>query len=145
MQKGEVNTEDGADRYSMIMWSNLYWYYEVRGNATYSRTLPTTIVLEVLENTRMLKKRRGQTFSNEDGYPWMDIVVVNSDSGNYGRKEHFNSETVNLIAVVGSRQAPENEEFYIGLLSSIAEQLNWEFILECDDDGNENVVLRAIH
>jgi hypothetical protein len=126
------------------MWSNLYFYYEIRGNAVYTRCLPTDTVLKVLENTQVLKKSSKQTFLNEDGYPWMDIVVVDSNNGNFGREEHFDSETVNLIAVVGSRQLPDNEKFYMEFLTGIAELLNWEFILECDDEGNEDVLLRAI-
>jgi hypothetical protein len=126
------------------MWSTLYWYYEVRGDATYTRSLPTATVLRVLESTGALKKKERQTFVNKDDYPWMEIVVVDSDNGNFGSKKHFNSKTVNLISVVASRRTPENEAFYVAFFSGIAEQLNWEFILESDDDGNEDVVLRAI-
>lgn len=35
-------------------------------------------------------------------------------------------------------------ECYSKVLSDIADDLDWELVLECDDDENENVVLRAI-
>lgn len=72
------------------MWSHLYWYYEIRGNETYSQQLLTNDVL----------------------------------------------------AIIVSKSTPENETFYISLLTDIAEKINWELILEEDDNDNENVVLR---
>ena len=126
------------------MWSHLYWYYEIRGNAAYGLQLPTHIVLKALEDTGVLEMKSSQTYCNKGGFPWISVIAVNSNNGSYGLPEHFNSEQVNLIAVVGSKSAPENEQFYIKLLTGIAGKINWEFILEGDDDGNENVVLRAI-
>lgn len=124
------------------MWSHLYWYYEIRGNETYSQRLLTSDVLNVLGNTGKLRQTGHQQFSNQENFPWISIVAVNSTGGNYGRDEDFNSEWVNLIAIVGSKSDPENEAAYVSLLTRIAESINWELILEEDDDHNENVVLR---
>ena len=126
------------------MWSPFYWYYEIRHDAAYSGKLPTNVVLEILENIPVLQKKDNQVFCNQEGFPWVDIVAVNSDNGNYGRPENFNSEWVNLITVVGSKSAPENEALYITLLTEIAEKINWEFISEEGDDNNEYIVLRTI-
>ncbi|WP_436491527.1 hypothetical protein [Chitinophaga sp. ARDCPP14] len=124
------------------MWSHLYWYYEIRGNETYSQQLLTNDVLSVLENTGKLKAKGNQEFCNMEGLPWINVTAINSRNGSYGRAEDFNSEWVNLIAIIGSRSTPENETFYISLLTDIAEKINWELILEEDDNDNENVVLR---
>lgn len=102
----------------------------------------TSDVLNILDNTGKLQRTGNQQFSNIESYPWISIVAVNSDNGSYGRDEHFNSEWVNLIAVVGSKSNPENEILYVNMLTEIAEKINWELILEEDDDNNENVVLR---
>ncbi|SEW53187.1 hypothetical protein SAMN04488122_5367 [Chitinophaga arvensicola] len=127
------------------MWSPFYWYYEIRGNETYSQRLLTNDVLEVLENTGKLQRRGNQQFCNIDDFPWIDIVVVNSDNGNYGSLEDLNSEWVNLIAIAGSKSNPGNEILYINLLTEIAQKINWELISEADDDGNENIVLVGNH
>ncbi|MEZ2440249.1 hypothetical protein AB6805_00905 [Chitinophaga sp. RCC_12] len=124
------------------MWSHLYWYYEIRGNETYSQQLLTNDVLSVLENTGKLKAKGNREFCNMEGLPWISVTAINSHNGSYGRAEDFNSEWVNLIAIIGSKSTSENENFYISLLTDIAEKINWELILEEDDNDNENVVLR---
>lgn len=124
------------------MWSPLYWYYEIRGNENYSQRLPTHDVLNVLDNTGKLQPTGHQQFRNIENFPWIDVIAVNSDNGSYGSKEHLNSEWINLIAIVGSKSNPENEALYVSLLTEIAEKINWELILETDDDDHENVVLR---
>ena len=101
------------------MQSNLYWYYEIRKDATYLYSLPTKEVLKALEDTMILQKTTSQSYCNKEGVPWMNIAVVNSDKGNYGREEHFNSEHVNMISVVGSKSSPENEHFYINMLTAV--------------------------
>ena len=127
------------------MWSHLYWYYEIRGNNTYSEKLLTSDVLNVLENTGKLRSTGNQQFCNIDPFPWISVTAVNSDNGNYGSAADFNSEWVNLIVIVGSKSNPENENLYVSMLTEIAEKINWELILEEDDDGNANIVLYTSH
>lgn len=124
------------------MWSPLYWYYEIRGDNTYRQRLLTSDVINILNTMGELRQVDNQRFSNTAGFPWITVSVINSSNGNYGREEDFNSEWVTLIAVVGSKSAPQNEALYVKLLTEIAEKLNWELILEEDEDGNEDVVLR---
>ena len=76
-------------------------------------------------------------------FPWISVVAVNSHHGNYGKDEDFNSEWVNLIAIVGSKSDPENEILYVNMLTEVAEKINWGLILEEDDNENKNIVLRA--
>lgn len=122
------------------MWSNLYWYYELRGNEARSHYLPARTIFEAFEDTGVLEKKQSQVYSNKEGTPWIHVIAINSASG----PRQYDNETINIIHVIGSKQEPDNERFYIDLLSGIAEKINWEFILEEDDDGNEDVVLRAI-
>ncbi|WP_343743880.1 hypothetical protein [Chitinophaga sp.] len=120
----------------------MYWYYELRADNTYSQKMLTSDVLSVLGAMGELRRIGNQQFTNMEGFPWMTVAAVNSSNGNYGREEDFNSEWVTLIAVVGSQADPENEAFYVDLLTRIAEKLNWELILEVGSDGNTDVVLR---
>lgn len=124
------------------MWSHLYWYYEIRGDNTYSEKLLTSDVLNVLKNTGKLRLTGNQQFCNIEAFPWVSVIAVNSNNGNYARREDFNSEWVNLIAITGSKSNSENEILYVSMLTGIAEKINWELILEEDDNGNENIVLR---
>lgn len=43
-----------------------------------------------------------------------------------------------------AKSTSKGMEYYSKVLSDIADDLDWELVLECDDDENENVVLRAI-
>lgn len=124
------------------MWSNLYWYYKIRGDKTYNQRMLTSDVLNVLDNTGELQRIDNQEFSNIENFPWISVVAVDSNNGNYAVDAGYNSEWVNLVAVVGSKSDPQNEFLYVNMLTRIAEKLNWELILEEDDDGNTDIVLR---
>ena len=86
-------------------------------------------------------KKNKQTFESIAPFPWVDLVAVNSNMGNFGSDASINSKTVNLIAIVGSKQYPENEQHYIDVFTEVAQKLNWELILEADDECNEDIVL----
>ncbi|NML42011.1 hypothetical protein HHL17_32800 [Chitinophaga sp. G-6-1-13] len=124
------------------MWSPLYWYYEIRSDRSYSQRILTGDVLNVLNNTGELQRIDKQEFGNIERFPWISVVAVNSNNGNYATYAGYKSRWINLIAVVGSKSDPRNETLYVSLLARIAEKLNWELILEEDEDGNEDVVLR---
>jgi len=126
------------------MWSPLYWYFELRSDDTYSRQLPTDLVLKVLEGTGVLLRKEKQLFYNVEGFPWIDVSAINSRNGCYGNFQDFNSELVNLIAVIGSKSDPSYESLYIDLLMGIAEKLNWELIKEGEGDDGEDLVLRNV-
>jgi hypothetical protein len=123
------------------MWDPLTWYYDIRSDAEYSRELPTDVIIKVLKNTGVLKRTAPQSFTNKDDFPWLDITAIKSNNGNYGHKEDFNSQYCNLIAVVASKSNPDDEAKYVELLTKVANELNWELILEQDDDGNEDIIL----
>ena len=72
------------------MWSNLYWYYEIRDNETYSQRLLTNDVLNVLENSGKLLYKGNQQFCNIENFPWISVIAVNSQNGNYGNTADFN-------------------------------------------------------
>ncbi|MGZ3778253.1 MAG: hypothetical protein ACXVI9_12085 [Mucilaginibacter sp.] len=103
--------------------------------------MPTIDIVKILENTGVLKHKGPQTFINEENFPWINIACVNSNKGNFAQNDSDSTEVCNLIAIVVSRQGASNEIKYVELLKHIAAKLNWELILEEDDDGNENVVL----
>jgi len=48
------------------MWSNLYWYYELRGNAAYSHYLPAHTICEAFEDTGVLEKKQSQVYCNKE-------------------------------------------------------------------------------
>jgi len=48
------------------MWSNLYWYYELRGNAAYSHYLPAHTIYEAFEDTGVLEKKQSQVYCNKE-------------------------------------------------------------------------------
>lgn len=126
------------------MWSNLYWYYEIRGDHAYSQQLPAHLVLKVLKDTGVLLEKGGQSLCNIEDFPWISVTAVDSRDGNYGRSKDFNSRVVNLITVVGSKEDPVYKKKYVDLLIDIAEKLNWELIEEGGSDDGEDLVLRTV-
>jgi len=123
------------------MWSNQYWYYNIRSDANYSHSLPTNEIIAVLENIQVLRKEGFQMFRNQEDFPWLYVACVFSDNGNFSCDPSYQTEQINLIDIVASRRVPENERRYLELLKSIANRLGWELVLEEDDNGNEDVKL----
>lgn len=93
----------------------------------------------MLEKTGVFIKERPTTFSNVDLFPWIDISIVRTENGNFCAVDEEEPELANLIAVVTSKRT--DQQIYLVVLTKIAEELNWELILEEDEDGNEEVVI----
>lgn len=126
------------------MWSNYYWYFQIRGNSNFSVRIPTTKVISILESKKYLQRDGVQSFKNIGSLPWIQICCVFTEDGSFGRPESLENEWCTMIDILGSKNFPDSLEYYSKVLSDIADDLDWELVLECDDDENENVVLRAI-
>jgi hypothetical protein len=126
------------------MWSPLYWYYNIRGDADYLREVPSVEIDKILENTGVLVRTGKQMFSNTDQFPWIEIIYAKSNQGNFSVTPSYTSQFSNLIAVVASRREPENERKYLAFLLQIAERLDWELVLEQDDEENEDIIIKAV-
>ncbi len=123
------------------MWSPYYWYFEIRGKYNYTVKLPTSQVVAMLDAKPWLQKGGHQSYENVDTDPWMTLSCIYSEDGNFGSHSSLNNEWCTLITIVGSKNFPNNLEYYQKSLAEIASDLNWELIWEEDDDGNQNVVL----
>ena len=123
------------------MWSNQYLYYIIRSDAQYSRSLSTKDVIKFLERFQELKKNGHQSFVNQENFPWIHIACVHTLNGNFAHNDSDQTDNTNLITIAASKHDPENEYRYIELLKSIANRLNWELILEENDDGNKDIRL----
>jgi hypothetical protein len=123
------------------MWSDRYWYYEIRGNASYSELRATEELMTIIDEQGVLQRKGSHDLVNKGDEPFISIRCVKCDTiGNYGAEnEHINT---NLIVVVTSKVSGTPPP-YLELLGTIARRLNWELILEMDDDENEDVVLVA--
>lgn len=123
------------------MWSPLYRYYEIRSDAQYLQEVLSVEIGKIFEGTGHLLRTGNQTFTNAEGFPWIEIVYVKSNKGNFGVDARYTSKFSNLIAVVTSRYREEDEKRYLDVLLQIAKKLGWELVLEEDDEGNEDVVI----
>lgn len=123
------------------MWSPLYRYYDIRSDAEYLQELPSDEIGKILEDTGLLFRTGNQTFTNAEGFPWIQIIYAESDKGDFGVDTRYTSTFSNLIAVVTSRYRQEDEKRYLDILLQIAKKLGWELVLDEDDEGNEDVVI----
>jgi hypothetical protein len=123
------------------MWSNQYWYYNIRSDEIYSDSLSSNKVVGLLENIDILKKKGPQVFINSESFPWIKITCVCSNNGSFAHDDSDKTDRINLITIVASKQHPENEQKYIELLKAIADKLKWELVIEEDDDGDQDIKL----
>ena len=91
------------------MWSNQYWYYNIRCDANYSRSVPTEKIVVFLEGISVLKKKGALTFTNQPNFPWLNIACVNSNDGNFTGDLTTQTDNINLITIVASKPSLENE------------------------------------
>lgn len=124
------------------MWSHLYWYFELRKDATYRHSLQTDFVRNILMETGVFEEEKDQAFRSKKAFPSLHAIAINSEKGSYGSPRHFNSAEVNMISIIGSKSQIENESFYKTLLISIAESLNWQLIAEGEAENGDDVILR---
>ena len=121
------------------MWSNLYAYYVIRGDKNYEAFRPTEEIAQILKNTGVLERIQLMKFKNLDFFPRLSISIALTADGSFHWDETPNYEAVNLISVVTAKRFDQN--IYKNVLLKIAKELNWEVILEHDDDGNEDVLI----
>ncbi len=123
------------------MWSNLYGYYEIRNDAGYTKSLPTKNIVQVLLDAGVFHQKYPLIFENKDPFPWLNISVVYTTDGGFAVGEKSTSEISTLLSIVTSKRY--HQDVYLPVLIEVAKQLEWQLILEEDDDDNENVVIYA--
>ncbi len=123
------------------MWSDIYNYYNIQSDLSFSQKKSTKTVVDIILQTKYFKQNGNQNFSNADGFPWVDLVLVETKDGNFAVKEK-EIPFINLIAIVCSKREGVDQTLYIKTFLEIAIALNWKLYLEEDDEGNENVEIR---
>jgi hypothetical protein len=121
------------------MWSPLYAYYNIRSDKSYSKSLFTRDIIQILEDTKVFQRKYSMTFTNTSSFPWIEVCIAQTVDGNFSVREDSNYEVANLIPVVASKES--DQKIYVDILTKIATKLNWELILEEDDDQNEDIII----
>jgi hypothetical protein len=122
------------------MWSDKYWYFQIRSDSEYSKTYATTIIIDILTRIDGLEKVGPQKFETKNNFPWATLYCANLENGGYSFPDNYTSKVCNLIDIVASKFDLENQKEYIQLFKSIANKLDWELILEEDDNENCQIV-----
>jgi hypothetical protein len=122
------------------MYSHVYGYFEIRSNEKYSDRKLTKEVIQVLEETGVLIRHENLSFKNKDGFPWIEITCVDSLNGNYSSNGELLDEC-NLLAIITSKNEADSEQKYLDVLKTISAKLEWELILEEDEEGNEDILI----
>ena len=123
------------------MWSNLYWYFNIRSDRSLSGYLPSSVIVTLLKKQNEIKQTGPQSFTNNADFPWIEISCVDSKNGSYTHNYGDSTEKSNLIVVAASRRNSNDYERYTRLLTGVANKLDWELTLEEDDNGNEDIVI----
>ncbi len=116
------------------MYSNLYYYYQVRSDRAYSKVLPSDVVFEAVRRLPHLRVEGSLSFRETSGAPWFSLLLVRADEhGNYAADSTANF--VNCVVAVGSKSEPASA--YEPRLIALAKELSWQAVLEEDEEGNE--------
>jgi hypothetical protein len=121
------------------MWSDVYWYFNIQKDKWIYQPLAIEPVIELLLKTDCLEQISQQKFKNKNSFPWMELILANSNNGNFSTSSESISY-INLISIVCSKENSIDEQKYKDLLLKIAYQLHWKLFLEEEDDyGNEGL------
>ena len=115
------------------MWSDRYNYYNIQFDERFSQRLDKAIVVEAMLELNLFVQTSHQCFRNASHYPWVEIVLVETEDGSFASSEEENL-SVTLIAIVCSKGQDIDQQIYIDAFIHIAKKLNWRFYLEADDD-----------
>lgn len=120
------------------MWSDRYNYYCIQFDKCFSQKLDKAFVIECLLATNLFKQTGQQTFTNIDKSTWINIVLSDTDDGNYSSSNSEN-QFVTLIAIICSKGQNIDQQIYIETFLQITSKLKWKLYLEEDDNGNEYI------
>jgi hypothetical protein len=86
-----------------VMWSNIYWYFKLQKDKLSYQPLDIGTVTNLLLKTGCLEQVSQQKFKNKSPFPWMELILANSNDGNFATPtEAINHIT--LISIVCSRK-----------------------------------------
>ena len=122
------------------MWSSDYFYFEIRFDQTYSRTINSSELLGFLVDEIYLVSDGTDSLVGNYQQPWMNLTIVKASKDGCFSSQRECPEKVNLISIVGSKKYNNYGE-YEKILIKIAQWLKWELIEEEDDEGNEGVII----
>lgn len=122
------------------MWSPLYDYYEIRKDNNYSESIDTEKLRSMVSGFATQNIGR-LLYENKENDPWFSLCLIYTENGNYAISEDTYFEKINLINIITSKNNDSNRDYYLNLLRSISNTLNWEIILEEDEEGNEEIII----
>lgn len=124
------------------MWSSFYQYYQIRKDKRRSQLVDTKKVRAIITSFSSFTAKGNLIFHSDTDKPWMTITLVQTKDGNYAVNELADYKEINLIEVITSRKSTDNEAWYLSILKTIATELEWQIILEEDDEGNEEIHIK---
>ncbi|WP_109700242.1 hypothetical protein [Chitinophaga deserti] len=127
------------------MWSVHCWYFAIRANQHFTVAHPTATIIELLNSKNLFIQTGSHTFKEKPGQPWVNIKCIYTKNGNFGTPESLENKLCTLLYIQATKTLPDSIHYFRELLTPIARELNWEFILECDDEENEDVVLYRLN
>jgi uncharacterized UBP type Zn finger protein len=123
------------------MWSDRYNYYNIQSDKYFTQKVATEIAVRIVLQTNSFIQKNHQSFINTEIFPWVDVIIVQTEDGNFAATDKPFSKA-NLIAIVCSKGNEIDQSIYKNIFLDIAEKLNWKLFLEADDDGNEGIEIR---
>lgn len=122
------------------MWSDRYNYYNIKFDEKFSQKLSKQTIIKTLLETNNYIQKNHQEFTNSEIFPWVYIVLVETEDGNFNSSQVEN-QFVSLIAIISSKGKDIDQTKYIESFKNVANKLNWKLFLEEDDEGNQNIAL----
>lgn len=123
------------------MWSPFYFYWNIYYDEQLSKPVKLTELNAFLERLPQLVKKTNYSYGNAEGFPFVDLVLLNAGSTENWSDRNCTGNSINLIAVVGSKSEPERIPEMESLFIRVAEFTGWLLVDEHTDEGEEDVVL----
>ncbi|WP_423738095.1 hypothetical protein [Chitinophaga caseinilytica] len=123
------------------MWSNFYWYFNLRSDAHFSSMVRTEQIITLLGGNDHLIRDGARSFIEKPGMPSIRLTCIYTKDGNFGTPASLENEWCTLIEIQADKTRPENLHYFKSILTGIARELSWELVLEADDNENEDILL----
>jgi hypothetical protein len=123
------------------MWSPFYFYWNIYHDQQLSQSVGLVELNVFLKTLPQLVKKTDYSYRNAHGFPFTDIVLLNTRNKDNWSDRNYAGESVNLIVIVGSKSEHERIPELEALFIRIAEFTGWLLVDEYTDEGEEDFVL----
>jgi len=123
------------------MWSDRYYYLNIYKDENLSESVSTSKVKELISSIPELVESGEFEFKNREGFPFIDVTLLNVKSTDSWSSNDADAEKTNFIPIECAKGQEINFDELKKVFIQIAEGLGWMLVDERTDDEIDNFVL----